>query len=562
MRSRRLSFAALAAIAVLAAWAAIALGATGDIRTVAGKGTPGFSGDGGPATQAELKGARGLAALPGGGYLIADSDNNRIRKVDAAGVISTVAGNGTAGATGDEGPAVDAELVGPRGVAVTPNGGFLIADTGNDKVRYVSPDGKIHTVAGTGTEGFSGDGGPATAAKLGFARSVASLPGGGFLIADHSECVIREVDAAGIISTVAGTAPDPSTHCGSTGNEGAATSAQLSVVTNVASVPGGGFLIADGSVDVVRYVDSGGTIHASAGTGTGGYEGDGGAATAAKIDGPRGLAPLPGGGYLFADSNNDVIRKVDAAGKITTVAGKQAAGPGFSGDNGPATAAQLKGPEDVALQPHGGFLIMDTGNQRVRRVLGAVPVKLAAPAISGTPFPGALLSCSKGMWLNDPTSFAFAWFRDGVKLGETSATYKVAGADAGHQIACSVTAANESGAGAPASSTAAGVPLLTLAGKPKVKGRKIVFKVRCAAAACSGQAVETFKKGKKRVTAGKRSFDLAPGATKKVKVKLNKKGRKRLKRAGKLKVRLRVAELGPSGLRVRVASVKRTIKHG
>ena len=223
---------ALVAGAVLAT---LALAASGDIRTVAGNGTPGFAGDNGPATSAEISGPRGVSALPNGSYLIADSDNDRIRRVGTDGKITTVAGkdNPTNQFGGDGGPATAAFLNGPRGVEPLPGGGFLIADSFNNRVRRVGTDGKITTVAGTGSATSSGDGGQATSAGIGDPRDVSALPGGGFLIAQHFGCVVRRVDAAGKITTVAGVAPDPNVHCGTSGDNGPATSAQLGSLTNV-----------------------------------------------------------------------------------------------------------------------------------------------------------------------------------------------------------------------------------------------------------------------------------------------------------------------------------------
>ena len=246
-----------------------------------------------------------MAVTADGGFLIADAGNNVVRKVSAAGVITRVAGTGTAGNSGDDGPATDAQLNDPIGVAVTADGGFLIADTGNNVVRKVSAAGVITRVAGTGTAGNSGDDGPATDAQLNEPAGVAVTADGGFLIADFGNNEVRKVSAAGVITRVAG-------------------------------------------------------------TGTAGNSGDDGPATDAQLNEPIGVAVTADGGFLIADTGNSVVRKVSAAGVITRVAGTGTAGN--SGDDGPATDAQLNEPFWVAVTADGGFLITDIANQEVRKV--------------------------------------------------------------------------------------------------------------------------------------------------------------------------------------------------
>ena len=293
------------AVLLALAWAPGALAATNNIFTVAGTGTAGFSGDGAAATGAQLHGPLGVAATADGGFLIADV-GNRIRRVSPAGTITTVAGTGTAGFSGDGGPATAAELFTPTGVAATADGGFLIADANNRRIRRVSPAGTITTVAGTGTAGFSGDGGPATAAQL--------TPSG------------------------------------------------------VAATADGGFLIADGVNHRIRRVSPDGTITTVAGTGTAAFSGDGSPATAARLSSPAGVAPTADGGFLIADTNNHRIRRVSPAGTITTVAGTGTGTGGFSGDGSAATAAFLNFPTGVASTAEGGFLIADQSNDRIRFV--------------------------------------------------------------------------------------------------------------------------------------------------------------------------------------------------
>ena len=280
-RSALVAAIAITAALMVAVNAPVALAAPGDIFTVAGT-TFGLSGDGGAATAAQLNFPFGVAVTADGGYLIADSSNHRVRKVSPAGTITTVAGT-TFGLLGDNGPATAAQLSGPYGVAVTADGGFLIADSSNSRVRKVSAAGTITTVAGT-TRGLSGDNGAATAAQLRGPFGVAVTADGGFLIADTANSRVRKVSAAGTITTVAGTTR------GLSGDNGAATAAQLRGPFGVAVTADGGFLIADTGNNRVRKVSPAGTITTVAGTTTFGLSGDSCAADAAQLSVPTGVA--------------------------------------------------------------------------------------------------------------------------------------------------------------------------------------------------------------------------------------------------------------------------------
>jgi hypothetical protein len=223
----------------------------GVITRVAGTGTAGNSGDDGPAADAQLNGPRGVAVTADGAFLIADALNHEVRRVSSAGVITRVAGTGTAGNSGDDGPATDAQLNEPVAAAVTADGGFLIADLGNHEVRKVSSAGVITRVAGTGTAGNSGDDGPATDAQLNAPIAVAVTADGGFLIADFGNQEVRKVSSAGVITRVAGTGT-----AGNSGDDGPATDAQLNEPVAVAVTADGGFLIADFGNQEVRKVAS------------------------------------------------------------------------------------------------------------------------------------------------------------------------------------------------------------------------------------------------------------------------------------------------------------------
>ena len=340
--------------------------AAGVISTVAGDGTSdygGDGGDGGPATAAQLNFPQGVALDGAGNLYIAG--NGRIRKVDAAGVITTVAGGGSS--LGDGGPAVAAQLFSPEGVALDGAGNLYIADSRSHRIRKVDSAGVISTVAGAGTYGFGGDGGPAVAAQLDTPYGVAVDGAGNLYIADRNNHRIRKVDSAGAISTVAGGGP--------IGDGGAAVAAQLYSPQGVAPDGAGNLYIADLGNRRIRKVDAAGVISTVAGAGTRGYGGDGGAATEAQL-GPRGVA-LDGAGNLYiADTSNHRIRKVDAAGVISTVAGDGTRGSG--GDGGPAVAAQLDLPNGVALDGLGNLYIADTGNHRIRKVDAAGVISTVA----------------------------------------------------------------------------------------------------------------------------------------------------------------------------------------
>ena len=341
---------------------------TGVISTVAGNGTRGFDGDGDPAVAAQLNRPRDVAVDGSGNLYIADTGNNRIRKVNASGVISTVAGTETSGFGGDGAAATAARLTSPRGVAPAGLGNLYIADTGNNRIRKVDASGVISTVAGTGTSGFGGDGAAATAARLTSPRGVAPAGLGNLYIADTGNNRIRKVDAAGVISTVAGSGP--------IGDGGAAAAAQLRFPRGVALDGADNLYIADSSNHRIRKVDAAGVISTMAGDGTEGIGGDGGAAAAAQLRFPRGVALDASGNLYIADSGNHRIRKVDAAGVISTVAGDGT--QGYGGDGGPATAAQLRFPRGVALDASGNLYIADSSNHCIRKVDSAGVISTVA----------------------------------------------------------------------------------------------------------------------------------------------------------------------------------------
>src|SRR6266516_4772049 len=329
----------------------------GIISTIAGNGTEGFDGDGGPATSASLNGPRGVAVDPAGNVYIADRGNSRIRKVDTVGLISTIAGNGTSGFSGDGGLATAASFD-AWSLAVDVSGNLYITDPRNNRVRKVNNGGIISTVAGDGGDIFGGDGGPATATSV-VPIDIFVDPGGNLYLADASYRV-RKVNGDGIITTIAcnGTS-------GFTGDGGPATAASCAPY-RVARDSAGNLYVADGSSRRIRKVSAAGIITTVAGRGTGQSSGDGGPATLAELIQPLGVAVDPAGNVYIADEGSNRIRKVNTAGTITTIAGNGK--EGFSGDGGPATSAELNDPRGVAVDPAGNVYIADEGSNRIRKV--------------------------------------------------------------------------------------------------------------------------------------------------------------------------------------------------
>ena len=418
--------------------------ANGIITTVAGNGTSGYSGDGGPATNAALFFPTAVAVDKSGTLYIADTDNNVVRKVvngtistiaggglqtgdggaptnaklnlpaglafDTSGnlyiaeqgahrireivdgIITAVAGNGTAGFGGDGAPAVSAQLNDPQGIAIDAQNNLYIADVLNNRIRKVS-SGTITTIAGTGAQNFGGDGGPPAAAQFNLPSAIVVDPGSNLYITDSGNHRVRRI-SGGIISTIAG---------GGTqiGDNGPAVSAQLAQPTDVATDSSGNVYIMDSRDSAVRKV-SAGIITAFAGNETPGFSGDGGPATAAELTpGSRaGVAVDSSGNVYICDTANNRVRKV-SKGIITTFAGTGAAG--FSGDGGTATAAQLNAPAGVAVDNAGNVYIADSMNNRIREVSNGIITTFAGNGKGGFSGDGGPPAAA---WLNAPLSVA------------------------------------------------------------------------------------------------------------------------------------------------------------
>jgi sugar lactone lactonase YvrE len=383
---------------------------TGTISTYAGTGISGFSGDGGPAHAAKLSYPTGLVFDSAGDLIIADGGNNRIRMIDTTGKITTIAGTGAKGYTGDGGPAIKATFNQPWGVTYDAKGNLYITDLGNCAVRFVNTSGIINTYAGNGTCGFGGDGGPATSANLNFPRGMVFDSSSNLYIADTVNHRVRKVNTSGTISTFAGNG-----QMGFSGDGGKATLARIGNPKGLAVLGGKVYIANAGQARIRTVTISTGIINTYAGsvpgfdgdgkallsssffgptgllfdakskllvvdslnqrvrrassvmtTIAGGAIRDGNAATSAALVEPEALAFDKSGNYYIADSTGNRIRKVSTSGTISTVAGTGVSG--YSGDGGKATSAMLWYPLGVALDSSGNLYIADDGNGVIRKV--------------------------------------------------------------------------------------------------------------------------------------------------------------------------------------------------
>jgi hypothetical protein len=377
------------------------------ITTIAGNGTAGYYGDGGVAVKAELNYPTGVAEDLSGNLYLSDSANNRVRKVVNPtqmnqDIISTVAGNGTGGYAGNGGPATSAELRAPTGTAVASNGNLFVADTANNVVRMVAGStgtffgqsmraGDIYTVAGDNASCWGKtvppamtNGVPATSGALCAPTGVAADGHGDFFVSDSGHNIVYIVTPSGAISPYAGTGK-----CGFSGDGGKGTHAQVCGPTGLALDSSQDLFIADTGNSRVREVTENGNITTIAGNGKFGYSGDGASATKAALNVPTGVGVSSTGDVFISDTFNNRIRKV-SGGIITTYAGNGTRG--FSGDGGPAVDAELNTPTGSVVQDGTALYFADTGNQRIRGVLNGPPPVLPETALMVLlPIGGALI---------------------------------------------------------------------------------------------------------------------------------------------------------------------------
>jgi sugar lactone lactonase YvrE len=337
------------------------------ITTVAGNGFTGYSGDGGSAITSSIYSPIGIAVDGSGNLYISDQANNRIRKVNTSGIISTIAGNGIGGFSGDGGPANSAQLTNPWGIAIDGSGNLYIADFTGSRVRMVNSVGIISTIAGNGSSGYGGDNGPATSAVLANPSDVAVDAAGNVYITDTYNDRIRKVNTSGVITTIAGTSLG-----GYSGDGGLATAAEISNPSGIEIDATGNIYFTDSGNNVVRKINTSGIITTVAGNGNPFYSGDGGSATSAAMNGPIGIALDQIGNLYIGDTFNQRVRMVNTSGIITTIAGDGT--QGFSGDGGFANLAQLSLPGGLAIDAVGNVFVADENNNRIRKISSLVGI--------------------------------------------------------------------------------------------------------------------------------------------------------------------------------------------
>ena len=334
----------------------------GMMTRLAGTGKAGYSGDGGPALEATLKVPAGLLTDDKGNVYIADRDNHVVRMVNRKGIITTIAGNGTAGFSGDGGPAKKASLNYPSGLALDSKGNLYISDRSNNRIRRVNPKGVINTYAGNGEDGYSGDSGPALKARIDRPFGLAIDKKDNLYIADRRNNRIRKINPSGIITTAAG---DGGFFY--MGDNGPAYRASIAGPTGVAVDDKGNIYIADRNNNRIRVVDKQGMIRTVAGTGQQDYNGEAELARDTNLYLPFGLALDEKGRLLVIDRSHYRIRRVDPLkGTVETLAGNGR--KNFAGDGGPATGANLSFPHGIAVDKDNNIIFSDKGHYRIRKI--------------------------------------------------------------------------------------------------------------------------------------------------------------------------------------------------
>ena len=367
----------------------------GVISTVAGSGASNSTGDGGPALSASFH-PDGVVVDSAGNLYIADQNNNRIRKVDPTGIITTVAGNGNTQFAGDGGATTSSTvyIAGMHnGLAVDAAGNLYIADDGHHRIRKVDSKGIITTVAGNGSQNYSGDGGAATKTSLYRPSGVAVDAAGNIYIADTNNFRVRKVDTSGIITTIAGNGA-----IAYAGDGGPAINASFTEPTAVALDTVGNVYVADrGSANVVRKIDRLGIITTVAGNGTVGFSGDGGSAVNAQFADLRSVTVDSIGNLYLSDYGNHRVRKVDTTGMVSTIAGNGSNAPN-NGDGGPPTSSNVL-PADIAFDTAGNYYVADWGHNLIRKVTVGAKVPGLSVTASSLYFSAALNGNTPGAQL-------------------------------------------------------------------------------------------------------------------------------------------------------------------
>ena len=352
------------------------------INTIAGTvGVAGYSGDGGQANIAKFAVPYAVASDNTGNIFIGDWFNRVVRRIDNNGIVTTIAGTGIGGYSGDGGTALNARINTPYDIAIDNNNNIYIADIGNEVIRKINQQGIISTIAGNGSFGNGasgiGDGGPATSAPLYDALAVAVDNNGNIYIVETAKNSIRKVNSSGIISTIAG---QGLFFGGYSGDGGPASQAKLNGPIDIAIDNGGNILIADLGNHVIRKIAPSGIISTIAGNGTPGYSGDGGLATLAQLNRPHGITVDNVGNIYITEDSNHVIRKINTSGIISTIAGTGT--KGYSGDGGQAVNARLTIPERLAIDNAGNIYFSDYHNHTIRKVTACLSDNASSVSIS------------------------------------------------------------------------------------------------------------------------------------------------------------------------------------
>jgi uncharacterized protein (TIGR03437 family) len=365
---------------------------TGELRALAGTGASNFAGDGGPASAAQLNGATAMSLDGEGNLYIADAANQRVRRISPGGAIDTVLGTGTAGFAVDFGSPAGAVFNMPRGVAAEPGGAIYVADTLNNRIRKYVPGGNVFTYAGNGNAAYFGDGGRAASASINAPEGLALDAAGNLYIADTNDNAVRKVTPDGVITTIAGNGLT-----GFAGDGGLATRAQLNRPRAVAVDAAGNVYVADTGNHRVRRVDTAGNIATIAGNGATDFLPDDSAGINSSLSDPRGVAVDSAGNVYISDTGHNRVRKLFPTGAITTIVGHDGTCC-YSGDNGLALTAQLNQPAGLMVDAAGKVYVADTGNSAIRMLRPIATtvtinaVTNAASNLTGPVSPGELVT--------------------------------------------------------------------------------------------------------------------------------------------------------------------------